>query len=76
MVGNLLLTFPLQELYKIYRLIIIIFFQIAFMVKLFTITTPITIKNNPNTAGQDKVCLKNTYPKIATVNTPRPLHVA
>ena len=39
--------------------------QIVFTEKLFTSTTPKTIKNNPNTACQDKVCLKTTYPNIA-----------
>ncbi len=42
----------------------------------FTKTTPITIKNNPNTACQDKVCLKKMYPSIAMVNIPSPLQVA
>ena len=50
--------------------------QIVFTEKLFTSTTPKTIKNNPNTACQDNDCLKKIYPNIATVNTPRPLHVA
>ena len=51
-------------------------FKIVFTEKLFTSKTPKTIKNNPNTACQDKDCLKKIYPNIATVKTPRPLHVA
>ena len=42
----------------------------------FTKIIPITIKNNPNTACQAKVCLKNIYPRIAIVKIPSPLHVA
>ena len=38
--------------------------------------TPITIKNNPKIACQDKVCLKKTYPNIAIVKIPNPLQVA
>ena len=39
-------------------------------------TTPATIRNNPSTACQLRLCLKNKYPNIAIVNIPNPLQVA
>ena len=48
----------------------------AFKVVIVIKRLPKTIKNNPNTACQDNDCLKKRYPNIATVKTPRPLHVA
>ena len=69
-------TLAWQAILGLFLIVIGVILVNSFTVKLLTNTTPITIKNIPKMACQDKVCLKNMYPNIAIVNIPRPLQVA
>ena len=52
-------TLAWQAIVGLFLIVIGVILVNSFTVKLFTRITPITIKNNPKTACQAKVCLKN-----------------